>query len=167
MKKIGARMRGRKIVSRMKGKIGGENIGWIVLVFVILSIVVVVIGVTIGMRVRAREKKHPVKIIKHFQNEKEREMGFMFVKERLKDGEGGLFHFGGGGINKFWMKNTFIPLDMIFLNKDRKVVCVVENAKPGDLTSRGCDVESFWGIEVNGGWTRRKGLREGDFVEFV
>jgi hypothetical protein len=64
------------------------------------------------------------------------------------------------------MRNTLIPLDMLFIAKDGKVVGVVQNAEPRTLTARGpADRLSRYVLEVPGGWTARKGIKT-DEVRF-
>jgi hypothetical protein len=53
-----------------------------------------------------------------------------------------LFLFDHDEIHTFWMKNTLIPLDMVFITRDGVVAGVVENAEPETLTSRGVDAIS-------------------------
>ena len=69
---------------------------------------------------------------------------------------------------KFWMKNTYIPLDMIFIGADKHVVYVEENAEPLTLQSRGPDGEDTqFVLEVPGGWARAHGVERGVAVKFV
>ena len=53
-------------------------------------------------------------------------------RSQLADDAGMVFVFEEPSVQRFWMKNTLIPLDMIFIGKDRKIVGVVENAAPRD-----------------------------------
>lgn len=66
----------------------------------------------------------------------------------------------------FWMENTLIPLDMIFINKAMTVVGIVENAEPKTKTLRRVGKPSFYVLEVNGGWTATKGIKAGAKVRF-
>lgn len=60
---------------------------------------------------------------------KKRSQGLMYI-ENLPKNEGMLFVFEKSGIYPFWMKNTKIPLDIIWLNSDKQVVYIKENASP-------------------------------------
>jgi uncharacterized membrane protein (UPF0127 family) len=77
-----------------------------------------------------------------------------------------LFLFEGQEVHNFWMKNTLIPLDMLFIDRDRKIVGIVENAEPQTLTSRRVDQPSKYVLEIGGGVAARLGIRPGTKVEF-
>ena len=64
------------------------------------------------------------------------------------------------------MKNTPIPLDLLFINNDRKIVGIVEEAVPFSLESRSVPAPSRFVLEINGGLSRRYGLKAGDSVRF-
>jgi uncharacterized membrane protein (UPF0127 family) len=64
------------------------------------------------------------------------------------------------------MKDTLIPLDMIFIRADMTVAGVVEGAEPLTLGSRSVDAPSRYVVEVNGGWSRAHGVTEGTQVRF-
>lgn len=91
--------------------------------------------------------------------------GLMY-RNALADNAGMLFVFPETDEHTFWMKNTLIPLDMIFIGEDGRVVGVVESAAPGTTTMRSVGAPSRYVLEVNGGWARAKGVRRGDPVRF-
>ena len=97
---------------------------------------------------------------------RERSQGLMFRKQLAAD-EGMLFLFEHTDVQKFWMKNTYIPLDMIFINEQMKVVGVEANAEPLTLQPRGPDLPSRYVLEVTGGWAERHGVAAGTTVEFT
>lgn len=66
----------------------------------------------------------------------------------------------------FFMRNTLIPLDMIFINKDMTIVGIVENAEPRTETLRRVGKPSLYVLEVNGGWTAAKQIKVGTKVRF-
>lgn len=99
------------------------------------------------------------------RSEPERQRGLMF-RQKLDDGRGMLFLFEQPEKLKFWMKNTYIPLDMIFINESKRVVSVEENAEPLTLTPRGPDEDSQFVLEVPGGWARKHGVGPGVDVRF-
>jgi uncharacterized membrane protein (UPF0127 family) len=79
-----------------------------------------------------------------------------------------IFLFPRPEMLKFWMKNTYIPLDMVFIGADKRVVYVEENAEPLTLQNRGpADEESQFVLEVPGGWARAHGVERGVSVRFV
>ena len=89
------------------------------------------------------------------------ERGLMF-RERLGADDGMLFVFPETTEHAFWMKNTLIPLDMIFADADGLVVGVVEHAEPMTTTTRTVGAPSRYVLEVNGGWAAAHGVRVGD-----
>lgn len=91
--------------------------------------------------------------------------GLMY-RERLAPDAGMLFLLRRDKIQTFWMKNTLIPLDMIFVSGAMDVVGVVENAEPRTLTSRRVARPSQYVIEVNGGWARAHRVGVGSRVRF-
>jgi len=96
-------------------------------------------------------------------NAAERAVGLMNRKE-LPEGRGMLFDFHDDQPVQFWMHNTYIPLDMIFIAGDGRVVRVAENAKPmsDDLIPSGRPVRAV--LEVIGGTARKFGIAPGDRV---
>jgi len=95
-----------------------------------------------------------------------RTRGLMF-RRHLDDDAGMLFLFRRPEHQSFWMRNTLIPLDMLFIGADRRVVGVVENAEPETLTSRAVEGDSQYVLEVNAGFARRHGIGPGTRVEFA
>jgi uncharacterized membrane protein (UPF0127 family) len=79
---------------------------------------------------------------------------------------GMLFVFDAATEHAFWMKNTVLPLDMIFLGEDRKVVGIVKDAVPFTTTSRTVGVPSRYVLEVNAGFSAKPGIQTGDLVTF-
>lgn len=95
----------------------------------------------------------------------EREKGLMYRKE-LAAYRGMLFIFDREERQSFWMKNTYIALDMIFVSEGMKVVGVVENARPMTTESRAVDAVSRYVLEVNAGFARRHEIAAGTAVRF-
>jgi uncharacterized protein len=93
----------------------------------------------------------------------DRARGLMFRKQ-LPQSQGMLFIFDAEEIQSFWMENTYIPLDMIFINTKLEVVGVVENASPLTRTSRRVDTPSLYVLEVNAGFARQHGIGKGTRV---
>ncbi|HNU69974.1 MAG TPA: DUF192 domain-containing protein, partial [Myxococcota bacterium] len=90
----------------------------------------------------------------------QREHGLMF-RQSMDPGRGMLFVFDGDAPRSFWMKNTYIPLDMIFASSDGIVVGIVENAAPLTLNERRCDVPARFVIELNAFQAARHGIKVG------
>jgi uncharacterized protein len=93
-----------------------------------------------------------------------RTRGLMWRSE-LPDGTGMLFIFPTEVVQSFWMRNTLIPLDMLFIDKRMRVVGVVQWAEPQTLTSRTVGKPALYVLEVPGGWASRTGVRAGSTVE--
>lgn len=96
----------------------------------------------------------------------ERQRGLMFRKH-LDQNRGMLFVFEKPDHLTFWMRNTYIPLDMIFIDPSMRILGIVENTTP--LSDKQCAVsgESQYVLEVNAGFSRTHGLKRGQKVEFV
>lgn len=89
----------------------------------------------------------------------ERELGLMYRKTMPEDA-GMLFTWKEPGRHIFWMKNTLIPLDMVFA-RGGKVVGIVNDAKPMDETSLDVGVDSDSVLEVNAGWVKAHNVKVG------
>ena len=93
----------------------------------------------------------------------ERAKGLMFRRQMAR-GAGMLFVYESPQRASFWMKNTLIPLDMIFLDATGTVTRVHSNAVPGDLTAIDGG-EGVWAVlEINGGLAERYGIAEGSVM---
>jgi uncharacterized membrane protein (UPF0127 family) len=95
-------------------------------------------------------------------NDAERERGLMFRKE-LPEGHG-MFDFQTEQQVQFWMHDTYIPLDMIFIAADGRIVHIAENAKPmsDDLIPSVSPIRGV--LEVIAGTVRKFGIATGDRV---
>jgi uncharacterized membrane protein (UPF0127 family) len=106
---------------------------------------------------------HPLKV-EVAEDDRSRERGLMW-RTSLKDDEGMIFVFPAESVQTFWMKNTLIPLDMLFIGRDGRVVGIVERAEPKTLSPRTVGLPSLYVLEVPGGWTARMGVRAGSVVK--
>ena len=79
---------------------------------------------------------------------------------------GMLFLMPAARPQKFWMKNTLIPLDMIFLDDNWAVVGVVARTEPQTLTSRGVDIPSRYVLELVAGAAAKAGIEVGAQARF-
>ena len=98
-------------------------------------------------------------------NDARRSRGLMFV-EHMADDAGMLFIYPGEQAVSFWMKNTLIPLDMLFVKADGSIAHIAHNAVPMDETpiDSGASVKAV--LEINGGTANALGIKEGDKVEY-
>jgi len=97
--------------------------------------------------------------------DEERQRGLMY-RDHLDDDEGMIFLFERQQQLSFWMKNTWIPLDMLFIDEDLKVLGIVENAEPLTLSGRSVAGRSRFVLELKGGTSSSLGLRAGQSVRF-
>jgi uncharacterized membrane protein (UPF0127 family) len=96
-----------------------------------------------------------------------RELGLMF-RESLADDRGMLFIFEEEGSHGFWMKNMRFPLDIIWLNSNKKIVDIKENIFP---CGQSCEIltpktKAKYVLEVNAGFVQRNKIKIGELVRF-
>lgn len=91
------------------------------------------------------------------------EQGLMFRRSLAPDA-GMLFDFGAPTNVTMWMKNTFIPLDMLFLDSGGRIIDIHERAVPQSLDTIAAKAPARYVIEVNGGTADRLGIKIGDRV---
>jgi uncharacterized membrane protein (UPF0127 family) len=89
-----------------------------------------------------------------------RGQGLMFRKE-LAANQGMLFVFPTEDIHTFWMKNTYVPLDIIFLDSDFLVLGTLEDMKPLDERRRSIGVPSSYAVELLAGSIAQHGISAG------
>lgn len=109
--------------------------------------------------VRIGDADTPVLRVELARTAEERAQGLMY-RRHLADDAGMVFDMESTGEWSFWMKNTLIPLDIIFIDAQWRVVCVVANATPETLQSRGCGKPSRWVLELSAGNAARYGIAE-------
>ncbi|KQQ91554.1 hypothetical protein ASF65_02555 [Aureimonas sp. Leaf324] len=93
-----------------------------------------------------------------------REIGLM-NRESLAEDTGMLFDFREDRPVSMWMKNTLIPLDMLFINKTGTVVRIARNAKPHSLETIPSGKPVRYVLEINGGAAATYGAKTGDKLE--
>ena len=97
------------------------------------------------------------------------EKGLMF-REHMDEDRGMLFIFGDVKKRYFWMKNTLIPLDMIFISEEQEIASIQKNAVPckaDPYTVYPSNESAKYVLEVNSGITSELGISVGDSVRFV
>lgn len=92
-----------------------------------------------------------------------RQRGLMFRRELAPD-RGMLFVFPDVQHRSFWMKNTFIPLDIIFIKKNGQIANIVANAEPETLKGRHSKGRAMAVLEIPGGRAAELGIAAGDTV---
>lgn len=97
-----------------------------------------------------------------------RAQGLMF-RDHLDPGTGMLFFFPQDGVYSFWMKNTRIPLDMIWIDAEKKVVHIKNDVPPcriENCPSYDPGVPARYVLEVAGGEAAKNGFRVGDVLRY-
>jgi uncharacterized membrane protein (UPF0127 family) len=98
----------------------------------------------------------------------ERSRGLMF-REHLDPDKGMLFIYKDEGVHYFWMKNTLIPLDMIWINGNREVISISKDVQPCEISQCpliGSEQKVQYVLELNAGSSDKIGLAIGDKVTF-
>lgn len=98
-------------------------------------------------------------------NDQERAQGLMW-RASMPEDDGMLFIFDKQKILTFWMKNTYIPLDMVFADKTGKIVMIHAEAVPFSEASITSDQPAKYVVEVNGGFCARYGIKDGDSISY-
>ncbi len=95
-----------------------------------------------------------------------RARGLMYRRDLAPD-HGMLFLFPAEASQSFWMKNTPLALDMLFLASDKRVVGIVANAQPFSTAPRRVEHPSRYVLEVRAGFCAQHGIAVGDQAEFI
>lgn len=141
-------------------------------VFVLVLVVFILLS---GICLAWKYSKLPAKVcfgdncfqVEVARNEQARRKGLMY-REKLDLNEGMLFILDNEANHPFWMKNTKIPLDIIWINKDKKVVAVM-GADPcniEDCPKYDPKVDSIYVLEINAGLADKHSIKVGDEVSF-
>jgi uncharacterized protein len=93
----------------------------------------------------------------------ERGIGLMNRKS-LPDGQGMLFDFQTTRLVQMWMKNTFVPLDILFIEENGRIESIAENTVPQTLDIVGSKDEVRFALELVAGTAKRDGIEPGDLV---
>ncbi len=100
------------------------------------------------------------------ENDDERMQGLMYRKS-MDDNKGMLFIFQKEEPQSFWMKNTIMPLDIIYVNSKKEIVKIFKNTIPFSEKSLPSGNPATYVVEVNGGFTDKYGIKEGDLISFA
>jgi uncharacterized membrane protein (UPF0127 family) len=96
-------------------------------------------------------------------DDKKRMYGLMYLKELPKN-HGMIFTFFPSRVVTMWMKNTFIPLDIIFVDSDNEIAHIAENTTPQSLELISSRREVVMVIEINAGLAKELGIKVGQTV---
>ncbi|MES2677276.1 MAG: DUF192 domain-containing protein [Pseudomonadota bacterium] len=97
------------------------------------------------------------------KSEEQRQKGLMFV-DKLPKNYGMIFEFENEQVIYMWMKNTKIPLDMLFIDKAGKIVSIKENAQIESLEIISSQKPVKKVLEINGGLTKKLGIKLNDLI---
>ena len=107
-----------------------------------------------------------IHIKKILRTRQEQQKGLMF-KKNIDPDIGYMFYYNPPVSTSFWMKNTYIPLDIIFIDEEHKrIVHMLENMVPHDLTSKGYNKKVKYAIEIKSGFVKKNNLRNGQKIAF-
>jgi uncharacterized protein len=98
-------------------------------------------------------------------NDEKAQQGLMYRKS-MDENRGMLFIFPKPAVHSFWMKNTLISLDIIFIDENKKIIKIHKSTTPlstKDLPSGG---PTLYVVEVNAGYTDKFSIKEGDLINF-
>ncbi len=93
-----------------------------------------------------------------------RKTGLMFRKKLKKD-SGMWFVFDRREVLFFWMKNTFIPLSVAFIDTNYKIISIADMSPLDESRSHSSFLPAKYAVEMNQGWFERKSIKVGDKVE--
>ena len=102
-----------------------------------------------------------------FKNPAELSYGLMNKPTPLFENTVAIFIFNESGPKSMWMKNTYSPLDMIFLDKEKKVLCIKNNAKPLNEETIPCNDNVKYVLEANVGYIKKNNIIIGDTIIFA
>jgi uncharacterized protein len=98
-------------------------------------------------------------------NDAEREQGLMY-RDTMAENAGMLFLMDTEDMQAFWMKNTIISLDIMFVDSERRIVNIHKNCKPYSLDQLPSSKPALYVVEVNAGYSEKYGIKAGDLISF-
>lgn len=98
-------------------------------------------------------------------NEVETAQGLMY-RRTMPDSCGMVFIFADSQPRNFWMKNTYLPLDILFLDESKKIVTIQANRTPFSEEQIPSFENAKYVLEVNAGYCKRKGIEKGESVKW-
>ena len=98
-------------------------------------------------------------------NDQKTAQGLMY-RSSMSENAGMLFFMDSERIQGFWMKNTYIPLDMIFVNSKKEIVTIHANTTPMKQSSYFSTKPALYVVEVNAGFCHKNNIKEGDIIDF-
>jgi uncharacterized protein len=99
-------------------------------------------------------------------NEGERMQGLMY-RFSMAENNGMFFIFEDEDLRAFWMKNTYIPLDIIYISAGNEIMSIQKYTQPQSTYSLPSEKPAKYVLEVNAGFSDKYGLKQGDKIEFL
>jgi len=99
------------------------------------------------------------------ETDETRQKGLMF-RESMMEGQGMLFIFQVEEPQGFYMRNTIIPLDIIFINSKMKIIKIHKKTEPFSEKTLPSFKPALYVVEVIAGFTDKFGIKEGDFIDY-
>jgi hypothetical protein len=106
-------------------------------------------------------KGHPVRA--ELANTDQARMTGLMFRESLPENSGMLFVYEHDGVYAMWMKNTYVPLSVAFIDR-HGVILNIEDMEPQTLDSHGSAGAARYSLEMNQGWFKKRGIKKGDKV---
>jgi uncharacterized protein len=100
------------------------------------------------------------------RTEFDRQLGLMF-RRSMNENQGMLFIFPGSRTRSFWMRNTEIPLDIIFVDSSKTILNIAKNTTPYSDISYTSSGPAKYVVEVNGGFADRHNIKPGDKISWT
>ncbi len=98
-------------------------------------------------------------------DEMSQKQGLMW-RRSMEDNQGMLFIMAAQEEQAFWMRNTYIPLDIIYVNDQMEIVRIRANTKPQSLSQITSDAPALYVVEVNAGFAEKQNIKQGDKIAF-
>ncbi|RMD83201.1 MAG: DUF192 domain-containing protein [Candidatus Dadabacteria bacterium] len=130
-----------------------------------LAVALAACGRTDRPYVRLHASSGPVNVAVEIAATPEKRTRGLMWREKLGADEGMLFVFDDARPRSFWMKNTPLPLDIVFIGPDRRVVAIAEHTEPYSTRAIPSGAPARWVLETNAGFCRKHGVLVGTEVE--
>ena len=118
------------------------------------------------LRILDPAQNHRVSIdIELAQDESQRQLGLMY-REKMAEHQGMLFLFDDEDVRAFWMKNTILSLDILFINSQNEIVTIHKYTTPYSEDTYMSTKRARYVLEVNGGFTEKYHVRVGDKISW-
>jgi hypothetical protein len=101
--------------------------------------------------------------IEKAETDQERQQGLMY-RRNMSDSQGMLFIMEESAPQSFWMRNTYIPLDIIFVDENNTILNIHQNARPRSEAPLPSQGNAKYVVEVIGGFTQAYGIKPGDKI---